>query len=97
MGSESTDVQMARLDERLKSILIELESAKLGRKQQYEKQEEVGHSLISIESRLVNVENSLAKASPTIDEFIIIKHKVSGARSSMTAQRGCCRRLGRCK
>lgn len=77
--SESTEAQMARLDERLKSIFAELESARDGRKQQYESLEKLGRSLLTIEGRVVNVENSLAKASPTLDEFIVIKHKVIGA------------------
>lgn len=77
--SESAEAQMARLDERLKSIFSELESARDGRKQQYESLEKLGRSLMTIEGRVVNVENSLAKATPTLDEFIVIKHKVIGA------------------
>lgn len=77
--NESPEAQMARLDERLKSIFAELQMARDGRKQQYESLEKLGRSLLTIEGRVVNVENSLAKASPTIDEFIVIKHKVIGA------------------
>lgn len=79
MGTESPEVQMARLDEKLKSILNELESARNGRKQQYDSIEKLGRSLTSIEGRVENVENSLAVTKPTIDEFVIIKHKVIGA------------------
>lgn len=79
MSGEAVEVQMARLEERLKVIMDELALARDSRKQQYETQEKLGRSLVSIESRIENVETSLAKATPTIDEFLIIKHKVVGA------------------
>ena len=77
--SEPLEVQMARLEERLKVIFSSMEKAEHGRKQQYESLEGLRRTLQSIEGRVENVENSLAKASPTLDEFIIIKHKVIGA------------------
>jgi hypothetical protein len=79
MGNESLETKLARMEERLSAMLTELESARHGRKQQYEKQEEFGRSLMTIGNRLENVENSLARASPTIEEFVVIKHKVIGA------------------
>lgn len=79
MGSESPEAQVARLDERLKSITNELNLARDGRKQQYETLENIARSLIKLDSRVEGVENSLAKAAPTIDEFVNIKLKVQGA------------------
>lgn len=79
MTGESTETQLARQDERLKRILEELVAARDSRKDQYESIEKLGRSLTSIEGRVENVENSLAITKPTIDEFIIIKHKVLGA------------------
>lgn len=79
MTGESTEAQLARQDERLKRILEELVAARDSRKYQYESIEKLGRSLASIEGRVENVENSLAITKPTIDEFIIIKHKVLGA------------------
>ena len=79
MAGESPETQIARLDERLTQIITELRDAKDGRKHQYEKLEEFGRSLVSINARIQSVEESYAKASPTIDEFITIKHKVHGA------------------
>lgn len=76
---EAVEVQMARLEERLRVIVDDLALARDSRKQQYEIQEKLGRSLVSIENRLENVETSLARATPTIDEFLIIKHKVVGA------------------
>ena len=40
---------------------------------------ELRDSINDIGSRLKNVEDSLAKNEPTIEEFITIKHKVVGA------------------
>lgn len=79
MGGESAEVQIARLDERLQQILRELELSRDGRKQQYGKLEQLNKSITVLSSRVENVENSLAKTAPTIDEFLIIKHKVVGA------------------
>ena len=40
---------------------------------------ELRDSINDIGNRLKNVEDSLAKSEPTIEEFITIKHKVAGA------------------
>lgn len=79
MSGESPETKIARMDERLNVILLELQQARDGRKHQYEKLESMGRSIQATENRLESVEKSLAKASPTIDEFITIKHKVQGA------------------
>lgn len=79
MSNESAETQMARIDERLKSMMIELQAAKDGRKDQYEKMEDIGRQITSMDGRMKNVETSLAKSAPTIEEFITIKHKVVGA------------------
>lgn len=79
MGQESTEVQMARLEERLKVILERLDEA---RNDQQASQENIGlitQTLQSISSRVENVESSLATAKPTIEEFITIKQRVVGA------------------
>ena len=78
MGQESTEVQMARLEERLKVILERLDEA---RNDQQASQQNIGlitQTLQSISSRVENVESSLATAKPTIEEFITIKHRVVG-------------------
>lgn len=79
MSGESPEVQMARLDERLQQILREMELSRDGRKQQYEKLETINQSVVLLETRVKGVEDGLNKASPTIDEFLVIKHKVVGA------------------
>lgn len=79
MSGDSNEVKIARMEERLTSVLRELEQARDGRKQQYETLEAINHALLQIETRVRGVEDGLTKASPTIDEFLIIKHKVAGA------------------
>lgn len=77
--SESIEVQLARLQEQMKQVLGELQSAKDSRKQQYEHNEAMNKLLLSLDGRVGNVEGTLAVQSPTIEEFITIKHKVVGA------------------
>lgn len=79
MSGETNEVKIARMEERLESVLRELQQARDGRKQQYEALESISRALLSIENRVEAVEQSLARASPTIDEFLVIKHKVVGA------------------
>ena len=79
MGGESLEVQIARFDERLRRLLEETELARDGRKQQYEKLELISQNVALLETRVKGVEDGLNRASPTIDEFLIIKHKVVGA------------------
>lgn len=79
MGSESPEVQMARLEERLKTMMQWMAEAKNDQKANNEFLIKMEQSIIAIGSRVQGVEESLAKASPTIDEFITIKHKVVGA------------------
>lgn len=76
---ESTDVQLARLDERLKTVLTELMSAREGRKEQYETTEAMRMSLQSLDNRVEQVEKSLASTTPTLNEFVAMKNKVAGA------------------
>lgn len=77
--SESVEAQIARLAERMNTVLEEMAQARDGRKYQYEKLEDLSRCILKLDGRVESVENSLARASPTIDEFITIKHKVVGA------------------
>lgn len=79
MSGESTDARLARIDERVNAVLEELKRAGDGRKQQYTKIEELGRSILKVENRVESVEKTLSVATPAIDEFMIIKHKVVGA------------------
>lgn len=79
MAEESIEVRLARLDERLMAVLGKLDEAKEDQRNQQSSMSKIDNFLIMLDNRVKNVEESLAKASPTIDEFITIKHKVSGA------------------
>lgn len=79
MSGESPEVQMARLDERFKTILARLDEAKEDQKSQEKWMDRTDAALSVINNRVENVESKLAKASPTIDEFLVIKAKVTGA------------------
>lgn len=79
MSVESIDARIARIDERVIAILLELQRAGDGRKHQYAKMEELAKSILQVENRVENVEKTLSVTSPAIDEFMIIKHKVVGA------------------
>lgn len=79
MSGESPEVKLARMEERLNTVLEALELARDSRKQQYEKLEELNRNLLTLDSRVGAVEKSLAAAAPTIDEFVNIKLKVQGA------------------
>lgn len=70
--SESTEVLLARLDERLKT---QAES----NQKILEQLKDQGQRLASMEQRVANVETSLTTQKPVIDDFLIIKHKVVGA------------------
>lgn len=79
MSGESVEAHMARQDERWKFVQEEMQEAKLSRKQQYEQMEKMQTAFQLLSAKVSSVEDSLAKANPTIEEFITIKHKVSGA------------------
>lgn len=77
--SESAETQIARLEERLKTIFELLERSNRDQNAIKEWMNQTNLALNKIDSRVKGVEDSLAKASPTIEEFITIKHKVVGA------------------
>lgn len=79
MGNESVEVQLARVDERLRIVLEQLAKAESGRKEQYQFNERMQRTVDDMSTKVTNVENKLATAAPTIEEYITIKHKIVGA------------------
>lgn len=79
MSNESSEVLLARLEERLKTLFENQEKENRSREQMSQTLYALRDSLKGMDSRLKNVEESLAKTEPTIEEFITIKHKVVGA------------------
>lgn len=76
---ESMEIQLARLDERMKMMLDRMEDNQKSHSYTREWMKKTDITLHDINARTFNVENTLAKAAPTIDEFVEIKHKVIGA------------------
>lgn len=76
---ESTEIQLARLDERMKMLLDRMEENHESHVRTRAWMGQVDRTLHDIGSRVGNVETSLAKSAPTIEEFMAIKHKVIGA------------------
>jgi predicted nucleic acid-binding Zn-ribbon protein len=77
--TDSSDVMLARLEERLRTVF---ENQERDRKYQDELEKAITgfrESMTDVSNRLKRVEESLAKSEPTIEEFITIKHKVVGA------------------
>lgn len=79
MTNEAVEVKVARMEERLKMLVEFLENDRDHQLNQRKCMESIQFSLLSIEGRVEKVEERLATASPTIDEFVAIKHKVMGA------------------
>lgn len=70
--ASAMEASVARLEERMQRIHEDNQDAKKSRKEMYGKLEEMN-------GRLHQVESALASAAPTIAEFVVIKHKISGA------------------
>lgn len=79
MSNESLEVQLARLDERNKMILMSMENNQRETKESREQMKEAFESLRAIDSRLERLEGSFATSQPTLDEFRRVKHTLIGA------------------
>jgi len=79
MSNESVEVQLARLDERWIRIQEDMELSRNSRKAQYEAMEALDKLVNQVLTRVTSLEAQFAKNEPTIEEFITIKHKVTGA------------------
>ncbi|AXY82586.1 hypothetical protein EI543_13440 [Enterococcus faecium] len=77
--NESGELLLVRLEERLKTLFENQTRDRQDREKLEETLGELRDSINDIGNRLKNVEDSLAKNEPTIEEFITIKHKVVGA------------------
>lgn len=76
---EPTEIQLARLDERMKMLLDRMEENHESHVKTRAWMGQVDRTLGEISHRVVSVETSLANNTPTINEFMAIKHKVIGA------------------
>lgn len=76
---EPTEIQLARLDERMKMLLDRMEENHESHVRNRAWMGQVDRTLETISSRVTSVESSLSKATPTIEEFVTFKNKVLGA------------------
>lgn len=72
MSNESTEVLLARLEERL---LSQAET----QKEVLQQMRDQATRMVAMDQRMQNVETSLTSHKPVIEDFITIKHKVVGA------------------
>lgn len=79
MSGENVEATLARFDERIRTIINEAGEAKENDRRIYEKLDEVGRVLTSMQQQLRALESNFATAKPTIDEFVVLKHKLLGA------------------
>ena len=79
MSNESVEVLLARMDERLKNLSLIQTNESQGRARLETTLDRLQETCNQMDSRLQQVEQSLARSAPTIEEFITIKHKVVGA------------------
>ena len=77
--NQSGELLLVRLEERLKTLSENQSQDKRDREKLDETLSGLKDSINNMDNRLKNVEDSLAKNEPTIEEFITIKHKVVGA------------------
>lgn len=79
MPQETNEVKIARMDEQMKMVREAMDLARDSRKQQYEMLENVNRILQQMDSRLSSVEQAMAAATPTLNEFVDVKLKIQGA------------------
>lgn len=79
MSAEPLEVQLARLEEQMKTLFRMMEQENASKSSIYKELQSLSTNVTSISHRMVNVESSLANNAPTIEEFITIKHKMVGA------------------
>lgn len=79
MSNDSDSVMLARLEERLRTLFENQEKDNRGKERMEQTLSGLQIAIQDMTARLKNVEDSLAKNEPTIEEFITIKHKVVGA------------------
>lgn len=77
--TQSIGAAVARTQVLLERVIEDNEDAKVSRKEQYRKMDEMGANMTEMKYRLTSVESQLAVAAPTIAEFLVIKQRVIGA------------------
>lgn len=77
--SDSTDVKVARIDERLTMMMEGMARDRETQQGLREWMQSMDNRLMQLDGRTANVERSLAASAPTIDEFVKVKNQALGA------------------
>lgn len=77
--SEPIEVQLARMDERMKSILQAQQANSEAQAAQFRQLHALDNTMHSLKERVSDMEESIANAGPALAEYTMIKHKVIGA------------------
>lgn len=79
MSVEPLEIQMTRLQEQLKAVVVTLSEDREIRRESDKSLASIAVSVTNLDRRLETVERQLVKNEPTIEEFIVIKNQVQGA------------------
>lgn len=74
-----SEIALVRMQEQLKQLIEAGQEAKVSRKEQYGRIEEIARDVHDLRGRMEQVEKQFASTAPTIAEFIQVKHKIQGA------------------
>lgn len=77
--ADSIEVQVARIAEGMRIIVKDLDVAAQSRERQYERIENLTLTVALMDTRMKNMESTIASNAPTLAEFTAMKHKVQGA------------------
>lgn len=76
---EPTEIQLARIQEQMKTIISSQEFARATRMESDKEIKEI-HKLVSkLDHRVGEIEKHVATATPTLSEFNTLKYKIQGA------------------
>ncbi|QWY83532.1 hypothetical protein [Rhizobium phage RHph_X2_28B] len=73
------DKELGQLTEALKNIERQLDEARQGRKQHYDRLESIDRKVDHLDWRVADLEKKLNTMSPTVDEFAHYRTQVQGA------------------
>lgn len=76
---EHLAIQMARIEERVKIVMDELQEAAASRKEQYKAMEKMNLAMQALSQRVQTMEETFSKNAPALAEYIATKNKIIGA------------------
>jgi tetrahydromethanopterin S-methyltransferase subunit B len=76
---EHLAIQMARIEERVKIVMDELQEAAASRKEQYKAMEMMNLGMQALGQRVGTMEETISKNAPALAEYVATKNKIIGA------------------